>query len=295
MMRAAKVAMLLSACLMTEIVWATGDIVSNAARIARQQTTLDLYDVSGSKQVRHTLPPALREISGLARSLDERVFTHGDESATISELDVSNGTVRKNFWLGAVAEKGDFEGIAIAGDRFFLVTSQGVIYAAREGEANTAVRFDRYDSGAGAVCEIEGLAFVARGDRLLLPCKNALRREFRNRLIVLAVPLRTMRVQNELAVSIPFAELPPALRRGVQPTAIEVHPRTGNWIVLSSAPAALIELDAQGKLVKTVALPKRHSQAEGLTFTSDLTMLISDEGGKGLGTLTSYAARRVSQ
>ena len=142
---------------------------------------------------------------------------------------------------------------------------------------------------------IEGLAYDPGGDRLVLPCKNALRREFRNRLIVLAVPLRTMRVQNELAVSIPFAELPPGLRGGVQPTSIEVHPRTGNWIVLSSGPAALIELDRQGKMLDAATLPKRHSQAEGLTFTSDLTMLISDEGGKGLGTLTLYAARRMSR
>ena len=281
MMRVLQVAVIASACLV--------------AMPSAQQTVLDQYDLSGNRPVRHTLSPALREVSGLAWSLDGRLFAHADESATISELDVSNGTVRKSFRLGAVAEIGDFEGIAIAGERFFLVTSQGLIYAAREGEANTAVRFDRYDSGAGAACEIEGLAYDARGDRLLLPCKNALRREFRNRLIVMAVPVRTMRVQNELAVSIPFAELPPALRRGVQPTSIEIHPRTGNWMVLSSAPAALIELDGQGKLVNTAALPKRHSQAEGLTFTSDLSMLISDEGGKGLGTLTSYAARRVSQ
>jgi uncharacterized protein YjiK len=282
MMRVVQVAMIASACLV---------VMPNA-----QQTVLDQYDVSGNQPVRHTLSPALREVSGLATTKDGRVFAHGDESATISELDVSNGTVRKRFWLGAVAEKGDFEGIATAGDRFFLVTSQGMIYAAREGGPNTAVRFDRYDSGAGVACEIEGLAFDARGDRLLLPCKNALRREFRNRLIVMAVPLRTMRVQNELAVSIPFAELPTVLRRGVQPTSIEVHPRSGNWIVLSSAPAALIELDPQGRLVKAAALSgKRHAQAEGLTFTPDLTMLISDEGGKGLGTLTSYAARRIPQ
>ena len=282
MMRVLQVAMIASACLV--------------AMPTAQQTALDLYDVPGNKPVSHTLPAALREVSGLATTTDGRVFTHGDESATISELDVSSGKVRKRFWLGAVAEKGDFEGIAIAGDRFFLVTSQGLIYAAREGEASSAVRFDRYDSGAGVACEIEGLAFDARGDRLLLPCKNALRREFRNRLIVMAVPVRTMRVQNELAVSISFAELPPALRRGVQPTSIEVHPRTGNWIVLSSAPAALIELDPQGKLVKSVALSgKRHAQAEGLAFTPDLTMLISDEGGKDLGTLTSYAARRMPQ
>jgi uncharacterized protein YjiK len=262
---------------------------------AVQQASLIDYDVSGNGGARHKLPAALREVSGLASTADGRVFAHADESATISEVDARTGAVRKTFRLGAIVEKGDFEGLAIAGDRFFLVTSQGLIYAAREGQANGAVSFTRHDSGAGSVCEIEGLAYDLVGDRLLLPCKNTLRAEFRNRLIVLAVPLRTMRVQTTPVVAVPFGALPGVLSRGVRPTSLEVRPRTGTWVLLSSQPAALIELSPQGKVLGTAVLSgKRHGQAEGLTFMPDLTLLITDEGGRAFGTLTSYAARRIT-
>jgi uncharacterized protein YjiK len=284
MTRTCKAAMLAIACVLTA-----------PGASALQQPSLSDYDVSGNSGARHKLSAALREVSGLATTSDGRVFAHADENATIIEVDARTGTVRKAFRLGAIAEKGDFEGIAIAGDRFFLVTSQGLIYAAREGQANGAVSFTRHDSGAGSVCEIEGLAYDSVGERLLLPCKNTLRGEFRNRLIVLAVPLRTMRVQPTPVVAVPFGALPGGLRRGVRPTSLEVQPRTRNWILLSSEPAALIELTPQGKVLGTAMLSaKRHGQAEGLTFMPDLTMLITDEGGKAFGTLTSYPARRIT-
>src|SRR5690606_8221903 len=82
---------------------------------------------------RHTLPPALVEVSGLALSPDGRLFAHGDEQAEVLQIDVRTGARVKGFTLGSPALTGDFEGIAIVGERFFLVTSGATIVEFREG------------------------------------------------------------------------------------------------------------------------------------------------------------------
>ncbi len=271
-----------------------GAIALTVPAQASAPSVLRDYDFSGSAAEQHSLPAALREVSGFTATPDGRIFAHGDESATIAELDASSGAIRKLFTLGNPAERGDFEGIAFADGRIFLLTSTGVLYAAREGQANTAVAFERYDTGAGQLCEMEGLAFDARAGRFLLPCKTPRRRELRGRVVVFSVPLKTLRIEQAPALSLPFSQLPAALRRsGVSLTSIEVVPGQDTWLLLSSQPAALIEVSSSGNLAGVEMLsPKRHPQAEALTFLRNRTILIADEGATGKATVTLYPLKK---
>ena len=53
------------------------------------------YGLGGAPTWRAELPDDLMEISGLAFTADGRLFAHGDEVATVWELDPRSGTVRK--------------------------------------------------------------------------------------------------------------------------------------------------------------------------------------------------------
>ena len=93
---------------------------------------LDAYTCSEQTATRWRLPDRLNEISGLA-ALDGRLFAHGDEHGIIYEIDHGGGRFVKAFALGEATVRDDFEGIAIVGDRFYLVASSGRLYESFEG------------------------------------------------------------------------------------------------------------------------------------------------------------------
>ena len=65
----------------------------------RDPGTLARYDLASGPAWTVPLPAALAEVSGLAFTPDGRLFAHGDEEATVWELDPRRGTVRKTFAL----------------------------------------------------------------------------------------------------------------------------------------------------------------------------------------------------
>jgi len=132
------------------------------------------------------LPDELREVSGLALTGDGRLFAHGDEHAVIVELDFASGRAVKRFAFGNPPVAGDFEGIAFAGPRLFLITSAGELLEGREGEAGEHVDFQRHDTGLGQRCEIEGLDHDPDQQTLLILCKQGRQRELAGTIAVLA-------------------------------------------------------------------------------------------------------------
>lgn len=79
----------------------------------------------GSMTSRFVLPAALGEVSGLATVDSNTVLAVGDEIATVYRINLDGKKAELFFTLGTPAIKGDFEGITIASDDVWLVTSQG--------------------------------------------------------------------------------------------------------------------------------------------------------------------------
>ena len=256
------------------------------------RSSLDLYALADPHPPHFKLPDALSEISGLAMSADDRLFAHDDERAVVYQLDYRTGAVVKWFALGRRPVRDDFEGVAIVGARFFLVTSAGMLYETREGAPGAAMPYTRYPTGLGRLCEVEGLAYDPAGRRLLLPCKRALVRELAGRLSIFAVPLSSMRLEDRPRFALPLTALGRLVGRdGFHPSSIERNPRTGSFFVLSATEPALIEISATGAVLGGRRLPPAaHPQPEGVTVTRSGTLVISDEARRGPARLTLYAA-----
>ena len=76
-------------------------------------------------------------------------------------------------------------------------------------------------------------------------------------------------------------------------TALVRHPRTGTYLLLAGPQRAVAEIDSTGRVLGGARLPaSRHRQPEGIAITSDLTLLISDEGAGHAATISGYAYRR---
>jgi len=235
---------------------------------------------------RWALPADLREISGLAVIADDRLLGHGDERAEVYEVDPARARAVPRFAMGHPAASGDFEGIAAADGRVWLVTSTGQLYEARLGSAGEAVQYQVHETGLGRRCELEGLTFDPVRRALLLPCKVPHDRRLRGALVVFAWSLDSAAIEAAPRFRVPIAAL--AGVRGVfRATAIERHP-DGTFFVLSST-GDLVEIDASGAVLAVRRLGGRHAQPEGLGVTRDGLLYVADEGRPAALTIYGYA------
>lgn len=235
------------------------------------------------------LPERLREISGLASLPDGRLFAHDDEQAVIYEIDVNAGGLVKAFALGAPPQTGDFEGLAISPDgAFWLTDSRGVVYRFREGADGAHVAFERFDTGLGEICEIEGLAYLPAEESLILACKRNHARDMRDTVSLYAWAFsgRAERWRDWPGSAI-------AAAAGVErfrPSSLDFDTRSGRLVMLSARNAGLVELDADGAILAGRALGAGHPQAEGAAVIPGGALVIADEGRDGRALLSRYPA-----
>lgn len=251
--------------------------------------TLSRYDV-GVKPFRQvTLPSFLREISGVAVSKDGKLFAHDDEVSTVYQLDAMNGRVIKRFhvisehWFGNGRIEDDFEDIAIAGNRFFLVTSSGKLYEFLEGQDNESVQAVIHKTGLGSSYEVEGLCYDPSTASLLLSCKGPSGKKGSVETAVrpvFAFSLTTMKVSRPARFLIDArAVAASAGKKGFRPSGITRHPLSGNYFIVSAQSRLIAEIDFRtGSLIDVQRLPSiYHPQPEGIAVLPDNSLLISSE------------------
>jgi uncharacterized protein YjiK len=263
---------------------ACGESQSNVATAAR----LDATDVEQWK-----LPKKLAEISGLALDDQDRLFAHDDEQAVIHQIDWHRGGLVKSFALGDPPVRGDFEGIAVAGSRFYLMTSDGMLYGAAEGDDGAHVAYDRIDTGLGARCELEGLAYDAHRNVLLASCKEPRNDEPKGRVAVFGWSIEHRAVDAGSSMSIAEASLAgPIGERRFNPSSIEVSRDGAHVWLLAGRQHALAEVDRDGAVTAVTSLAaKRHRQPEGLAIGSSGELIIADEAAGDRATLAVYRKR----
>lgn len=227
------------------------------------------------------LPQALREVSGLAAVNQRELLAVTDEVATVYTINLETGGVKELFSLGEPVIAADFEGITIAGNDVWLVTSRGVLYRATDGlngSPNTA--FEVFSTGLEDKCEVEGLTFDST--QFLLACKENFRKKDRDKLMIYAWSQGEGRAEVYLAK--PLGELGPILK--LSPSGISVDGDTIH--IVAARQSAMLVIDRQGNLLRTKTL-NGHPQAEGLAVLPDGSMVIADEGKKGGGVISRYA------
>lgn len=266
------------------------DSTNLAAREARLDQARSQPDtgVWGAPLARWILPQTLNEISGLALTPDGRLFTHPDERGVVSELDYRRGIVLKEFLLGRRGVQADFEGIAIAGERMFLLSSNGKLYEFKEGANGASVEFTTHDLELGKECEFEGLGFDPAINSLVLVCKHVGIKELKDHLVLYRWALGENPGQRLSRISTPVADL--MQQQGwkeFRPTSLDVDPTTGNYVI-TTAERALIIANPEGTILETRMLPESHDQPEGVAITRDSMIIISDEAVTRPAAITLY-------
>ena len=238
-----------------------------------------------------SLPDSLREISGLALTPDQRLLAITDELAIVYELDYDDGRIVKSFAFGDPVMRGDFEGIAVLKDQVWLMTSDGMLFAATEGADGQHVAYEKFATGHGGYCELEGLAQDRAADRLLLACKET--HSKKDVLMAFAWSVSPEGIELWREIVLPEQAIAGLIdEKRINPSGVAIDPASRDWFMVAARQKALVRLTADGGLSEAIIMQKkgRHRQAEGIEMTRDGRLLIADEGGNGKARLAVYHA-----
>jgi hypothetical protein len=253
------------------------------------------YQLHAAPAWRVELPNELSEISGLALAPDGSLLAHGDERAVVWRFDLRARRPTERFGLAdrRGVLHGDFEDIALVGERLFLVASSGEIIEGRvaaDGRTTQAVRRTRGLSGA---CEVEGMTWDVSTRSLLLLCKTTRTKRWRGAVVILAVSVDTWRFEEAPRILVPMKRLAAVTgEKEFHGSAMTWHPRTGTLLLVAGPQRTYAEIRRTGEVLGGGRLQKAlHRQPEGIAVTPDLTLLISDEAAGRTATITAYAYR----
>lgn len=271
-------------------------ITADSAEVARRSTRLAGYlarpesaDARDVLLARWLLPEGLAEISGLALTPDGRLFAHDDERGRISEIDYRRGVVVKQFVIGKQALHADFEGITVAGNRLYLLASNGTLYELQEGARDARVAYTVHDTHLGRECEFEGLAYDARINSLLLSCKRVGTKRLKDMLVIYRWRLTSGNGGQLSTLTIP---LPQAIGandwKSFHASDITVDPISGNYVLVAAQEQGLLEITPDGAVVDSRPLPEGLQHTEGVAVTRDSLLILSDEAGGRPATISLY-------
>ncbi|OPZ97934.1 MAG: hypothetical protein BWY72_01045 [Bacteroidetes bacterium ADurb.Bin416] len=229
------------------------------------------------------LPELLREVSGIARDTDGTLLCVQDELGVVFRFDPKKERLQGMYRF---ADVGDFEDIAINGQKAYVLRSDGAVFT-----------FDTNDYD-GTVTQtivplpsmnMEGLFLHSSGKELLFASKEDKvggtgwqRAIYSQRLKKGARPVEVLSI-DQLALNDNLAKAFPAMKGKqlqLNPSALAIHPLTGDWYVLS-ATNRLLAVYSQGQLMSVYPLPAEvYYKPEGMTFCPNGDLYLSSEGMK---------------
>lgn len=245
------------------------------------------YDFE-SPALSEKLPGYLDEISGLTSIDDSTLAAIEDESGVLYFLDSRTGKVDRRQKFGP---DGDYEAIEIVRDTIYVLRSDGDVYEIADWRTDSP-SVNKNETFLSIRHDTEGLAFDSASNSLLILCKEYAGKQMSGLKSIYSYDLSGDSLKTAPLYAINFDskkrdDFPGRLvdfqysrskLRGFKPSAIAVHPLSGNLYILSSAWKAVVVMDRSGRIVSVTELEgKNYRQPEGITFDRYGTLFISSE------------------
>lgn len=255
--------------------WAVGNPAINPRLDKETYTIIHKWD----------MPNELNEISGISWLSKDKIASIQDEEGIIYIYNFTTELVEKkvNF-----AKSGDYEALAIVDSTAYVMESSGKLF---EITNYLSPNFEtvEYQTSFSGKNNMESLVADTINNRLLFTVKNKDPNSDSYKGIY-AFNLETKKTETLPILKIPLND--PIFKtknkdddKSVNffPSEIGINPKNGNIYILSAkkTPRLLI-MDNTGKLLKLHELYKKSfPQPEGLAFSDEGTIFISNEGKKG--------------
>lgn len=260
----------------------------------KKEKKKDKTDVAGSPDVqvmdKYDLPDVLKEISAVVYLDKERFACVQDELGKIFIYNISTKKIEKEVGFG---DAGDYEGLAIAGPTAFVLRADGVIFQVKDYASNP--KTTQHKTHLTEKQDTEGLCYDSKNNRLLVTIKGSepQSEDFKG---IYSLSLASFKMAKEPVYKIDLND--PALsdfkgkKAGsqMQPSAIAIHPVSGDLYLTEGTKPKLMILDSKGiiKSVKPLS-SKDFNQPEGISFSPEGELFISNEGNKMPGNILKVA------
>ena len=251
----------------------------------------------------------LQEISGLGISPDgKQLLAVQDEDDIVFFLNKKTGEIEKKITF---YKDGDYEGVEVVKDKIFVVKSSGTVFELLDMETKEQ-EATKYNDFLDREHNVEGLGYDEKNNRLLLACKGKAGKKdpHENKRAIFAFDLVSKTMADAPAYIIDQTLVMDFLNRGTlsrnaekifaffdpkqsyfgfSPSALAVHPISGDLYVTSSVGKVLVIINPDGKVVHIEKLSKKlHPQPEGIVFDKNGTMYISSEGKGGTPNICKF-------
>lgn len=259
-----------------------------------------------SKTATFKLPPLLQEISGLSFIKDGMLATIQDEDGILIIYDLSANKILKKVEF---SDAGDYEGVAIVENDAFVLQSKGILYQLAGFDTDSST-VRRIDTNLSEDCDAEGLCYDEQNNQLLIACKNAVNKKCKDRKSIFAYDVAAGEILETTAFEIPLLEVqdnlntdkftdiilniwhfinPKGIEKIFSPSGIAIHPIRNTIFILSSNNKLLLEINRNGEILEVVDFAEALMlKPEGITFSNEGTLYISNEGNSGKPNIIQY-------
>ena len=228
----------------------------------------------------HRLSGKLDEISGLHFYADSTIIAVQDEKAIIYFLNSHNGEIMHTYSFG---KKGDYEGVTSYEEIIYVLKSNGDITTVDTTNGTKEVYKLKNSKGF----DFEGLCLDKDNERLLVACKVHGDKEKNGHIRIYGFDLNTMTYEKLPVYKISKEAISPLFK----PSAVAIHPN-GNIYILSSTAKMLVTISPSGEILRKDGLLKAiFNQPEGITFSDNGDLYISNEKKNKYPTLLMFSAK----
>ncbi len=233
------------------------------------------------------LPGILEEISAMAWLSENQIACVQDEDGIIFIYDLEKEKIIEKVEFGRA---GDYEGLAISGNTAFVMRSDGRVFEVsnfrKENQKTSSFKTPFKEKN-----NMESLTTDATGNYLItIPKNKSLHKKRFKGLYRISIATKKMEKEPFLKIDMKDKALKEyrkkKLRKTFMPSAIIIHPKTGDFYILEGVKPKLLIMDAKGTIKNIYKLDKEIlTQPEGIIFSPNGTLYISNEANGGTPTI----------
>lgn len=244
--------------------------------------------VGANVMITWLLPKKLLEVSGIAWLDEDHFACVQDELGTVYLYNVRQNKIDQEIPFGP---NGDYEGIAIVGQTIYVLRADGVLFGI-ENYSGDKRSVKMYKTSLTKKQDSESLAYDKKNNRLLIAVKEGDDKDtpdFKGiyafdltSKTMLAAPVYKINLRDEI-----FDDLKKnKAKNSISPSDINIHPIDGNLYILEGTKPKLLIMSPAGKMLSLYELDETaFPQPEGLTFSPNGKLYISNEGNKKDGNI----------
>jgi uncharacterized protein YjiK len=239
------------------------------------------------------LPLSLVEISGLSFIDDHRLACIQDENGIIYIFNLKSGEVETEVNFG---ENGDYEDIVIVDSDAWVLKSNGTLFKVTDYLIKAEPVIKKYTTALSGKNNAEGLAYDPVNKNLLIACKEDPYMDEKEGSGVKAIysfnpEKKQLDTEPVLLINLDTVNY----YKGdatFKPSGIAIHPITGEIYILGSVGKLLLVLSRKGEMLAMIKLSSHiFRQPEGICFSPDGILYISNEGAGKEGTILEFEPR----